>query len=70
MITKTIGKLNKLNLKGEDGEGHEYSSIDHMWQTELNPDYAKMEEEIKGEKAQRIGTKQDWYSGSVKYWND
>ena len=25
---------------------------------------------MKGEKAQRIGTKQDWYSGSVKYWND
>ena len=31
MITKTIGKLNKLNLKGEDGDGHEYQSIDHMW---------------------------------------
>ena len=41
-----------------------------MWATELNPDFAKVEEELKGEKAPRIGTKQDWYSGSVKYWNE
>jgi hypothetical protein len=41
-----------------------------MWATELNPDFAKVEEELKGQKAPRIGTKQDWYSGSVKYWNE
>jgi len=41
-----------------------------MWATELNPDFAKVEEELKREKAPRIGTKQDWYSGSVKYWNE
>lgn len=41
-----------------------------MWATELNPDFAKVEEELKGQKEPRIGTKQDWYSGSVKYWNE
>ena len=70
MITKTIGKLNKLNVKGDDGEGVSYQSIDHMWATELNPAIAKIEEELKGEKQPRIGTKQDWYTGSVKYWNE
>jgi hypothetical protein len=41
-----------------------------MWATELNPAIAKIEEELKGEKQPRIGTKQDWYTGSVKYWNE
>jgi protein N-terminal methyltransferase len=29
-----------------------------------------MEEEAKGEKQERIGTRTDWYNGSVKYWED
>ncbi len=46
--------LSNLNQKGEDGRGIKYNSIDEMW--------ALTE---KGS-----GLKQEWYKGSLQYWNE
>ena len=63
MITRSLGKFTRCQEKGEDSEtGESYSSIEQMWKKELDP-----QSEVKGNK---IGTKKEWYAGSIKYWND
>lgn len=37
---------------------------------ELDPDVAKLQESSRGRRLKTVGTKQDWYSGSVRYWNE
>ena len=37
MITRSLGKINKLKVKGADSLGNKYQSLDNMWMSELNP---------------------------------
>ena len=64
----TMNKLSALGQKGEDGRGVKYRSVDQMWKIELDPEIAKDYKHPSGLKP--IGTKQDWYTGSLQYWNE
>lgn len=59
-----------MNFKGEDDGGARYESSDTMWKIELDPEVKKLHEELTGTKIKTVGTKEDWYNGSVKYWNE
>lgn len=67
MVSSSINKLTTLANQGEDGRGVKYRSLDQMWKIELDPEIAKDFTHPSG--AKPIGTKDDWYSGSLKYWN-
>ena len=58
------------NAPGDDGNGQHYDTVEQMWQYELNPDVAEMTNKLKGGGLTAVSTKQDWYKGSVKYWNE
>ena len=44
-----------------------------MWEKELNPDFAQKQAALMAHLGQQftppIGTRQQWYDGSVNYWN-
>ena len=71
MISKSLGKVSKLKgIKGENSDGTKYASVDQMWNLEFNPEFKCIKEVLTGDKnATTIGTKDDWYRGSVQYWN-
>ena len=70
MISKSLGKVSKLStIKGASQNGDNYVSAEQMWELELNPDKARLLSEMSGKPIKTIGTKEDWYSGSVQYWN-
>ena len=71
MITKSLGKIGAVKAKGEDQEGNKYTSIGQMWDDQLNPEYIKMVQEMSAEEKnkQRVGNKENWYQGSVEYWD-
>ena len=70
MISKSLGKVLK-GIKGENlADSTSYSTVEQMWELELNPDLQHVKKALTGnETATTIGTKNDWYEGSVKYWN-
>ena len=39
MISKSLGKLHKVAATGEDNSGRTYSSLQQMWQSQLDPVY-------------------------------
>lgn len=39
-----------------------------MWRSELEPEFVKMENEMEKDN-QRIGSREQWYKGSVEYWD-
>ncbi len=42
-----------------------------MWNLEFNPEFKCIKEVLTGDKnATTIGSRDDWYQGSVKYWNE
>ena len=47
-------------MKGSDDRGNKYSSVEDMWQKELNPESVEEEQKINSE-ADRIGSKESWY---------
>ena len=57
------------NAPGDDGVNIEYESVEQMWQYELDPEFAEITKTLKKSDHQPIGTKDDWYAGSVKYWD-
>ena len=63
MITRSLGKLEKLKLKGADSLGNKYHSLDSMWMSELDPKFVEMEN--MQEENKRVGSKENWYHGSV-----
>jgi len=63
-----------LKVKGYDPDtGEEYVSLDQMWEKELTPDLAKRRAAWRRHLGQEftpaIGTRLEWYNGSVNYWN-
>ena len=40
-----------------------------MWKKELEPNFAQLQKEVIGEIKSTIGIKEDWYNGSLNYWN-
>lgn len=71
MISKSLGKVLK-GIKGENNaDGTTYSTVEQMWELELNPDLKEIKKVLTGNQtASTVGTKDDWYKGSVKYWNE
>ncbi len=60
-------------LKGADGFGNEYESIEDMWKKELKNkgvgNNSESEESSEEEVKECVGTEQAWYSKQVQYWN-
>ena len=73
MITRSLGKLHKVKAAGEDTEGNRFSSIQQMWDDQINPEYISMIKGMGSEEEKekpRVGNKENWYAGSVEYWNN
>lgn len=77
MISKSLGKLSasgpKQATSGEDETGAKYSSIEQMWQSELDPAYIEAMKQVQAQKEESkepIGSKDKWYKGSTKYWDE
>ena len=77
MISKSLGKLSAAGPKqataGEDDTtGVKYNSIEQMWQSELDPAYIEAMKQMKTteESKEPIGSKDKWYKGSTKYWDE
>jgi hypothetical protein len=62
MISKSLGKVLK-GIKGENlADSTSYSTVEQMWELELNPDLQHVKKALTGnETATTVGTKNDWY---------
>jgi hypothetical protein len=57
-------------IRGEDSStGEVFVNTDHLWAKEFDPEFAKKQGEITGKQTPCIGSKDNWYNGSVNYWN-
>ena len=67
MITKSLGTVTKYNCStGEDSLGNKFNNIEQAIQAHIQEPTAEKAEK-KEEK--EVGTKEEWYDGSVDYWN-
>jgi hypothetical protein len=63
MITKSLGTVTKYNSgKGEDSLGNKFGNIDQAIDAHIAEPTAEKKEAA-------APTKEEWYDGSVDYWN-
>ena len=72
-MEKSISEHCSKKLHAEDNRGNIYTSINDMWQTELDGDSINSEkgdpEKVKNVKGERIGGKQQWYEKQKTFWD-
>ncbi len=64
-----LGKVGKVQQKGEDTYGNTYSNINQMWKQELYPEEAKLMAAAGIEIKNRVGDQDSWYKKQVSYWD-
>mmetsp|Transcript_3782 Transcript_3782/g.6457 ORF Transcript_3782/g.6457 Transcript_3782/m.6457 type:complete len:140 (+) Transcript_3782:13-432(+) len=66
-----IQEFSNLRISAFDSEGNEYSTVNDLWNRELDPLMIELEKknsqnQVEGE---RIGNKENWYKKQVEYWD-